>query len=30
MNTGPIALLNVAACIIYLEIIYGKELPKQK
>lgn len=28
MNTGPIALLNVAACIIYLEIIYGKELPK--
>ena len=28
INTGPIALLNVAACIIYLEIIYGKELPK--
>lgn len=28
MHTGPIALINIAACIIYLEIIYGKQLPK--
>lgn len=28
MNTGPAALICVAACLLYLEIIYGKQLPK--
>jgi len=28
LNTGPCALLCVAACVLYLEFIYRKELPK--
>jgi Na+/H+ antiporter NhaD/arsenite permease-like protein len=30
LNTGPAALICTAACLVYLEVIYGKVLPKTR